>query len=46
MTSGILGDLRRKRWHVSKGELKRMKKKKGIRRAKRKQRKRESRNFR
>ena len=39
--SGILGQLRRKRWHVCKGELSRMKKKKGIRRAKRKERKRE-----
>jgi len=36
--SGILGDVRRKRWHISKGELRRMKKKKGIRKAKRKQR--------
>ncbi len=35
--SGTLGQLRRKRWHVSRGELRRMKKKKGIRRARRKQ---------
>jgi len=42
--SGILGQLRRKRWHVSKGELSRMKKKKGIRRARQKQRKRDQRN--
>ncbi len=36
--SGILGDVRRKRWFISKSELRRMKKKKAIRRAKRKQR--------
>jgi len=44
--SGILGDLKRKRWHVSKGELRRMKRKKGIRRARRKQRQREQRSMR
>jgi small subunit ribosomal protein S21 len=36
--SGILGDVRRKRWFISKRELRRMKKKKAIRRAKRRQR--------
>lgn len=44
--SGVLGQVRRKRWHVSKGELRRMKKKKGIRKAKRKQRQRDRRDAR
>ena len=35
--SGILRDVRRKRWFVSKSELKRMEKKKAIRRQKRKE---------
>ena len=33
--SGVLSDVRRKRWFVSKGELKRINKKKAIRRHKR-----------
>jgi small subunit ribosomal protein S21 len=33
--SGVLSTVRRKRWHISKSELKRLKKKKAIRRAKR-----------
>jgi len=37
--SGILSTVRRKRWHVSKSELRRIQKKKAIRRARRKQRK-------
>lgn len=41
--SGILGDVRRKRWFISKSALRRMKKKKAIRRAKRKQRQRDRR---
>ncbi len=36
--SGILSTVRRKRWHVSKSELRRIQKKKAIRRARRKQR--------
>ncbi|MBN1203161.1 MAG: 30S ribosomal protein S21 [Anaerolineae bacterium] len=36
---GILSTVRRKRWHVSKSELRRIQKKKAIRRARRKQRK-------
>ena len=35
--SGILSSVRRKRWFVSKSELKRLKKKKAIRRQRRKQ---------
>jgi small subunit ribosomal protein S21 len=35
--SGILSTVRRKRWHVSKSELRRIQKKKAIRRARRKQ---------
>jgi small subunit ribosomal protein S21 len=35
--SGILSTVRRKRWHVSKSELRRIAKKKAIRRARRKQ---------
>ena len=37
--SGILSTVRRKRWYVSKSELRRIQKKKAIRRAPRKQRK-------
>ncbi|HLF80452.1 MAG TPA: 30S ribosomal protein S21 [Anaerolineales bacterium] len=37
--SGILGMVRRKRWFVSKSELRRIQKKKDIRRLKRRQRK-------
>jgi small subunit ribosomal protein S21 len=33
--SGILSTVRRKRWHVSKSELRRIQKKKAIRRARR-----------
>jgi small subunit ribosomal protein S21 len=36
--SGILSTVRRKRWHVSKSELRRIAKKKAIRRARRRQR--------
>lgn len=36
---GILSIVRRKRWHVSKSELRRIQKKKAVRRARRKQRK-------
>lgn len=36
--SGILSTVRRKRWFVSKSELRRIQKKKAIRRARRKQR--------
>ena len=36
--SGVLSTVRRKRWHVSKSELRRIQKKKAIRRARRKQR--------
>jgi small subunit ribosomal protein S21 len=35
--SGILSTVRRKRWYVSKSELRRIQKKKAIRRARRKQ---------
>ena len=35
--AGIMGTVRRKRWHVSKSELRRMEKKKAIRRARRQQ---------
>ncbi len=34
----IMTDVRRKRWHISKSELRRMQKKKAVRRARRKQR--------
>jgi len=37
--SGSLSTVRRKRWHVSKSELRRIQKKKAIRRARRRQRK-------
>ncbi len=36
--SGILGMVRRKRWHISRGELRRIQKKKAIRRARRRER--------
>jgi small subunit ribosomal protein S21 len=36
---GTLSIVRRKRWHVSKSELRRIQKKKAVRRARRKQRK-------
>jgi small subunit ribosomal protein S21 len=39
--SGVLGEVRRKRWFISKSELRRITKKKAIRRARRKQRQRE-----
>jgi small subunit ribosomal protein S21 len=35
--SGILSTVRRKRWHVSKSELRRIQRKKAIRRARRRQ---------
>jgi small subunit ribosomal protein S21 len=35
--AGIMGTVRRKRWHVSKSELRRMQKKKAIRRSRRQQ---------
>ena len=41
--SGILGEVRRKRWFISKSELKRVKRRKAIRRARRGQRWREAR---
>lgn len=37
--SGILSTVRRKRWFISKSELRRIQRKKAIRRAKRRQRK-------
>lgn len=37
--SGVLSTIRRKRWHVSKSELRRIQKKKAIRRSRRRQRK-------
>lgn len=37
--SGVLSTVRRKRWHISKSELRRIEKKKAIRRARRRQRK-------
>lgn len=37
--SGVLSEVRRKRWYVSKSELRRMEKKKAIRRLRRRQRK-------
>jgi small subunit ribosomal protein S21 len=36
--SGVLGNVRRKRWFISKSELRRINKKKAIRRAQRKNR--------
>ncbi len=38
-TSGVLSTVRRKRWHISKSELRRIEKKKAIRRSRRRQRK-------
>lgn len=35
--SGVMSTVRRKRWHVSKSELRRMQKKKAIRRMRRRQ---------
>lgn len=35
--SGVMSTVRRKRWHVSKSELRRMQKKKAIRRLRRRQ---------
>ena len=35
--AGVMGTVRRKRWHVSKSELRRMQKKKAIRRSRRRQ---------
>lgn len=37
--AGILSAVRRKRWHISKSELRRIEKKKAIRRSRRRQRK-------
>ncbi|RMG89765.1 MAG: 30S ribosomal protein S21 [Chloroflexi bacterium] len=37
--AGVLSTVRRKRWHISKSELRRIEKKKAIRRARRRQRK-------
>ena len=37
--SGILSTVRRKRWYISRSELRRIEKKKAIRRARRRQRK-------
>jgi small subunit ribosomal protein S21 len=37
--SGVLSTVRRKRWYISKSELRRIEKKKAIRRARRRQRK-------
>lgn len=42
--SGILQDVRRKRWHMSASEVRRLQKKKAIRRARRRQRQQELRN--
>ncbi len=39
--SGILQDVRRKRWYMSPSEVRRLQRKKAIRRARRRQRKRE-----
>ncbi len=41
--SGILSTVRRKRWHISKSELRRIEKKKAIRRSRRRQRKQQGR---
>ncbi len=38
MKSKVLSDVRRKRWHIPKSELERIKKKKAVRRMKRSQR--------
>jgi len=37
--AGILSTVRRKRWHISKSELRRIEKKKAVRRSRRRQRK-------
>jgi small subunit ribosomal protein S21 len=37
--AGVLSTVRRKRWHISKSELRRIEKKKAIRRSRRRQRK-------
>jgi small subunit ribosomal protein S21 len=37
--AGVLSTIRRKRWHISKSELRRIEKKKAIRRSRRRQRK-------
>ena len=37
-TAGILSTVRRKRWHISKSELRRIEKKKAIRRSRRRMR--------
>ena len=39
--SGVLGEVRRRRWHVSKSEERRIEKKKAIRRMKRRERNRQ-----
>lgn len=39
--SGILGAVRRKRWYISKSEIRRIQKKKAIRRARRRETKRQ-----
>jgi small subunit ribosomal protein S21 len=41
--SGILGAVRRKRWYISKSEIRRIQKKKAIRRARRRETKRQDR---
>ncbi|MGQ9909347.1 MAG: 30S ribosomal protein S21 [Candidatus Flexifilum sp.] len=41
--SGVLSTVRRKRWYISKSELRRIEKKKAIRRSRRRQRKAETR---
>ncbi len=41
--SGILGAVRRKRWYISKSEVRRIQKKKAIRRARRRETKRQDR---
>jgi len=41
--AGILSTIRRKRWHISKSELRRIEKKKAIRRSRRRQRKQQQR---
>jgi small subunit ribosomal protein S21 len=38
MKSKVMSEVRRRRWHVSKGELRRIQKKKAIRRVRRKRR--------
>jgi small subunit ribosomal protein S21 len=41
--SGIMSEVRRRRWHISKSEMRRVKKKKAIRRLRRHQRSRRNR---